>query len=232
MSQSAGGFLTIDDVIQRLSTNIIHVPGEEREEVKKYLEKLAENESIVIDLRLGKEFFLSRSRTPSIFVEGLKEYLTIEPGEFAILTTYEKFEIPLDLFAFISMKFRHSLKGLINISGFHVDPGYRGRIIYSVYNAGPNRINLKYREKVFMIIFTKLGKEVKPLKNKQFQDVDTIQPVHMQGLSSQLPLSLQSLDKRILKLENLKTALGVLVTIAGAIAGIFVALIYGVFNNG
>jgi len=226
------GFLTIEDVIHRLSEKVIYIPEEKEEEVKKYLEERSEDQSIVLDLRLGKEFFLSRNRVPGTFVTGFSEHLTIEPGEFALLTTYEKFKVPLDLFAFISMKFQHSLKGLINISGFHVDPGYNGRIIFSVYNAGPNRINLKYKQRVFMIIFSQLNKKAKPLRNKTFQDIDSIQPVHIEGLSSQLPLSLQSLDKRISKLENLKVALSVLSGIAATIATFLALVLSGVFNNG
>ena len=34
-------------------------------------------------------------------------------------------------------------RGLVNVSGFHVDPGYRGQLTFAVFNAGPVPIHLK-----------------------------------------------------------------------------------------
>ena len=50
----------------------------------------------------------------------------IPPGQFAFLLTAETVTMPDNAIAFISIKARLKFNGLINISGFHVDPGYRG----------------------------------------------------------------------------------------------------------
>lgn len=52
---------------------------------------------------------------------------------------------------FISLKSKIKWSGLVNVSGFHVDPGFRGRLIYSVYNAGPNPIAMERGEAVFLL---------------------------------------------------------------------------------
>ena len=38
---------------------------------------------------------------------------------------------------FISVKATYKLKGLVNVSGFDVDPGWTARLIFTVFNAGP-----------------------------------------------------------------------------------------------
>lgn len=107
------------------------------------------------DLCLGEEVYITSAEMP-IKLTKANPFVTIKPGEFALLITYERLALPYDVMAFISVKFTYKKKGLVNISGFHVDPNYKGKIIFSVYNAGPNDILLKYKDPVFMIFFEKL----------------------------------------------------------------------------
>ena len=62
--------------------------------------------------------------------------ITIPPGQFALLLTEETVKVPDQAIAFISMKAKWKFRGLVNVSGFHVDPGFEGRLKFSVYNAG------------------------------------------------------------------------------------------------
>lgn len=115
------------------------------------------------DLRLGDEFFVSREKYPKQLSK-IGDYVVIEPGDFAILTTHEYIYVPDDLLGLISLRNRYKKSGLINISGFHVDPGYYGKLMFSVYNAGPEKVLLKYKEPVFMIMYDKLENEEPALK--------------------------------------------------------------------
>jgi dCTP deaminase len=45
------------------------------------------------------------------------------------------------------------------VSGFHVDPGFRGRLKFSVYNAGSESIILGVGERLFPIWFYELPEE-------------------------------------------------------------------------
>ncbi len=83
----------------------------------------------------------------------------IESGQFALLLTREFVNIPNDLMGFISMKSQFKLQGLVNVSGFHVDPGWKGKLTFTVYNAGPHRIPLKIDDLTFLIWFSKLDIE-------------------------------------------------------------------------
>ena len=102
-------------------------------------------------LRLGDEVYISTDDEPINLIE--KDCVTIKPGEFALLLTKETLRLDNKVMAFISIRFDYKQKGLINVSGFHVDPNYQGKIIFSVFNAGPKDIILRHEDPVFMIFF-------------------------------------------------------------------------------
>jgi len=108
------------------------------------------------ELTLGDEVFQTDTKPRSIKKLNPSEKIYIEPGQFALLLTEEKVKIPLDKIAFISIKAGIKFKGLVNVSGFHVDPGFEGKLLFSVYNAGPSTIVLNRGEKCFPIWFAEI----------------------------------------------------------------------------
>jgi dCTP deaminase len=107
------------------------------------------------DLRLGAEAYVVGSDTP-VTLDTDDPYLVLKPGQFAMLTTLEKLTMPVDHIAFITVRMRYKNQGLVNISGFHVDPTFVGHLKFAVQNVGPNDIYLRYREPTFCIFFAKL----------------------------------------------------------------------------
>src|SRR5882672_4118589 len=77
------------------------------------------------DLRLGKQAYLVGDDAP-VFLTNDEQYLTIPPGQFAILTCLEKLDLPRDLMGFINLRNNLKMQGLVNVSGFHVDPTFKG----------------------------------------------------------------------------------------------------------
>lgn len=106
------------------------------------------------DLRLGREVYISSEEAPRRLKRG--EFVTIKPGDFVLLLTRENLNLPDDVMGFISMRFDYKEKGLINVSGFHVDPNYHGKLIFSAFNAGPKDIVLRESDPVFMIFFERM----------------------------------------------------------------------------
>lgn len=107
------------------------------------------------DLRLGKELYLAGESVPR-FLSDESPFMSIPPGQFAILTCHEIVAIPRERLAFISVRSKYKLEGLINISGFHVDPSFRGVLRFGVQNVGPADILLKCLEPTFTIFFAEL----------------------------------------------------------------------------
>src|SRR5439155_1299447 len=83
------------------------------------------------DLRLGEEAYLVGERAPRR-LSRREPYLRLPPGHFAILTTHERLDVPADLVAFITLRNGYKMEGLLNVSGFHVDPTFKGLLRFAV----------------------------------------------------------------------------------------------------
>jgi deoxycytidine triphosphate deaminase len=119
------------------------------------------------ELKVGSEAFVTRDksdqlqeisqgRTPGHLVPGLNESICIPSGQFAFLITAEKVRIPNDAIGFISMKASKKWQGLVNVSGFHVDPGWNDHLIFGVFNAGPQTLIIKPGEPFFLLFYADL----------------------------------------------------------------------------
>jgi dCTP deaminase len=109
------------------------------------------------ELRLGPEGYVTGGevgKKTTLQADGTQ--LVIPPGQFALLLSEEAVSVPLDAIGFISIKSRFKLHGLVNVSGFHVDPGFHGRLIFSVYNAGGTDVVVSRGERLFLLWFASL----------------------------------------------------------------------------
>jgi dCTP deaminase len=152
------------------------------------------------ELSLGFEAFItSAGRTKQKLTKG--EQIRIPPGQFGLLLSEEEVYIPPACIAFLSIKSKIKLGGLVNVSGFHVDPGFRGRLKFSVYNAGSENIILEAGERTFLIWFADLDRETEETYRGQHQDQVSITPVEVASLQGEVA-SPGSLSKRIHNLEG------------------------------
>lgn len=130
-------------------------------------------------LCLGSEVYRTDNTERKVeYLDSTNKTVEINPGQFALLMTKETLCVPQHLLAFISIKAKHKLKGLVNVSGFHVDPGFKGKLLFSVYNAGPSTITLETDKPYFLIWFANLDKAID--ENDQYNS--TIN--HHQGQNS------------------------------------------------
>ncbi len=164
-------------------------------------------ESASYELCLGEEVYISalpdtplKERKKIILSE--KETVAIPPGQFAFLITSETVKVPENALAFISMKFKFKSSGLINVSGFHVDPGYNGKLIFAVYNAGPLNFHVARGERVFSIWYADLDQEDENPRNKIGYDSIPTTLINSPDLVSSLPYLVKRLDELEKKIEN------------------------------
>jgi len=157
-----------------------------------------------------------------------KEQVVINPGQFALLLTEESIRVPKDKIAFISIKAGIKLRGLINVSGFHVDPGFEGKLVFSVYNAGSGPISLERGSQYFLIWFAELDVPNSDTDqyNGKHQGLDSIPLDYIDHLNlSELASPNVLLDKINKNYEELsssaktrdyivKTCLGIIIVIA------------------
>lgn len=178
-------------------------------------------------LSLGNEAYRTDNKDRKIEVLDKKNRtIEINPGQFTLLMTKEYLCVPKDKLAFISIKAKQKLKGLINVSGFHVDPGFEGKLVFSVYNAGPSTITLEINKPLFLIWFANLESEAK--KGDEYNNTKN----HHQGQKT-IPLDyvdalkrgeLTSPNELLNKINENKTILDRIVWIGGIIIALAITL--------
>jgi dCTP deaminase len=151
-----------------------------------------------IELRVGSEIYVTPSlqdvHTTTKRLLSAAEPFQIPPGQFAFILTEEVISVPPTAMAFISMKATFKMKGLVNVSGFHVDPGWTGRLIFAVFNAGPSPVHLQRGLRLFLIWYAYLDEESKERKTQQ--GPLNIPPAMISNLTGGHD-SLYELDKRL-----------------------------------
>ncbi|WP_437661316.1 dCTP deaminase domain-containing protein [Sorangium sp. So ce1182] len=121
------------------------------------------------ELMVSPEFAVTPEATRQVLSKD--QQIVIPPGQFGLLMTTEHVTIPKDTIGLISIRASIKFKGLVNVSGFHVDPGFSGRLKFSVYNAGSKDIVIDPERRIFMIWFCSLDKEVEdPYVNRPNQN--------------------------------------------------------------
>lgn len=140
-----------------------------------------------------------------------RESFEIPPGQLALILTEEKISVPPDAMAFIAMRSKVKFRGLINVSGFHVDPGFSGRLIFSVFNAGPTSVQATKGEPWFVIFFADLDTAPSSQVRKKDDYVripnDLIAPISnefltFKGLDTKIDESERKLEERLKVLER------------------------------
>lgn len=177
------------------------------------------------ELKIGSEIYISKdyhdnnSQHTKRFLAN-NEPFTIPPGQFAFLLTEECVSVPNDAIAFISMKASSKYKGLVNISGFHVDPGYTGKLLFSVHNAGPSTIHLQQGKPIFLIWYASLDQVDSTPRMKE--GLTEIPGKVLNELSADTIFSMQTLTTRMAKVENEYSTIKLWATIMKIVGGVLV----------
>jgi len=103
-----------------------------------------------------------------------REQIIIRPGQLALLVTLERVKIPIGAIGFISMKFSAKMRGLINVSGFHVDPGFSGHLKFAVYNAGSKPAVFDPGSPLFQLWLADLSDAAEPYNGTHGKDDNRI----------------------------------------------------------
>lgn len=178
-------------------------------------ETLRKNTSVVADfeekqvdcnsysIRMGKRYYITADKEGvNANKQNLKEgeTLVIPPGQFAYLLSKETIAIPDSVMGFLSMRTGLKFQGLINVSGFHVDPGYDGKLVLAVYNAGTLPVLIGEGDNIFKLWLANLDVE-----NTAFvfdgKPSNDISNDLVRGMSREI-LSLQSLSEKIRLIDN------------------------------
>ncbi len=151
-------------------------------------------------LRLGGQAFITSDRfvdskpsDPLVTELKDKSPTQIPAGQFAFLLTLETVKVPSNAIALISIRSGYKFGGLMNVSGFHVDPGWEGKLLFSVYNAGPQPISLERGDEMFLIVYADLDRWSDFLYDGKAKNRDKIEAKLISGMIGQVfsPIYLQ-----------------------------------------
>lgn len=177
-----------------------------------------------IDLCLGDQVFVTPNKNPINL--GKNETINIEPGQFAALTTEETLNIPNEYLGFITIRLHYKSKGLVNISGFHVDPGFKGKLIFSVYNAGPSTVTLQQGKEVFSLFMAKIEEGAE--YEGEYKNMDGIPLSIIEPLAGARVPSIQELETKVKRNDLLLTIYGTI--LVGIVVSLFGAIISGIIH--
>lgn len=193
-------------------------------------------------LRVGAEYYVTPSagdsnpqvRTLQRLAAG--ETFAIPPGQLAMILTEEIVHIPADAIGFISIRARIKWKGLINVSGFHVDPGFHGRLTFSVYNVGTTPLHLRRGDPTFLLWLADLDRaSTSPYTKHGSSRVDHIDVGTINAVSGEvhslatLSATIRDTENRLnLRMAGLEKANGVVSFVASSLVALALALGVGV----
>ena len=123
------------------------------------------------------------------------------------------------------MKFTLKQPGLVNVSGFHVDPGYTGKLLFSGYNAGPQSVPITRGTPTFLLWYCSLDQvTVDGYDKPPRADITDLDVKHLGGEVS----SPQELARRVKELEDrFKIGAWILTSIVAAVIALLVGRAVG-----
>ena len=183
-------------------------------------------------LSVGKEYFVNGDGTSTVKELTKGKSFVIEPGQFAFILTDEVVYISNEAIGFISIRASLKFLGLVNVSGFQVNPGFSGNLIFAVFNAGPKHISIRRGDEIFSLWIADLDA---PLaedfeeKGKIPNNLDKIPSDIVNGIAGealtayQLTERLSDLQGELNKVKtyalNAMYALGLIATVVGGYYG-------------
>ena len=127
--------------------------------------ELENPEGAGLDLRLGEVYkikgaaFLGEEhrKTPDIesikkFESGKKNRIKIKPGDFYLVKTIEKINLPLNLSAVIIPRTTTFRSGIFIRTG-PIQPGYQGELTFGLKNEGPVTVEIEMGARFVHVIF-------------------------------------------------------------------------------
>lgn len=174
-------------------------------------------------LRVGDEVYRSEERLPDRLSE-TDPYVIVQPGQFALVKTLEKVKVPAEYVGFISIRSEYKFQGLVNVSGFHVDPAFEGHLIFAVQNVGPNDIRLRHGEPAFMMMWSRLSEEYRgDKKPRRFPNI----PMRLMAQLGGASITLTELKTEVDRLHTqVKFFIGIAIALLMAVIGVILRLIF------
>ena len=151
------------------------------------------------DIRLGSKALLGGQ---AVQQDLTKQPLVLSPGGYVAVISLEKVSIPSNMVARINSKRRVAYEGIALLTGTQVDPGYKGHLLFGMYNVSSRRIILSYGQPICGLVFETLTKEVSRPKQPDPYLLDgEFPPSFVKDMANMEVLTLNQLSEEVKKIE-------------------------------
>lgn len=173
-------------------------------------------------LSVGAEYYVNGDGTSTVKKLEEGDAFVIGPGEFGFILTKEKVRISKSAIGFISIRASIKFRGLVNVSGFQINPGFNGNLVFAVFNAGPRHVNLRHGDEIFSVWIADLDAAVSEVheekgsipNNLEKIPSDTINGIAGEALTAyQLSKQISDLKDELATVKNWLIRVAVPVTI-------------------
>ncbi len=185
------------------------------------------------DFRVGEQ----GATTSTKKIVNIKEngYMVLYPGDFGVVTVFEKIHLSPFYAARMGLRSKYARKGLIATTGPQIDPGYHGRLIIGLTNLTPKTISIPFKDDLISLEFHKLEEATTkpysgPYQNRFEIGAEEIEFItETEGMAlSEIITSMRSLSQNVGALsQDVKTLKWLIpaiviigITVIGVIAGI------------
>jgi dCTP deaminase len=158
-------------------------------------------------------------------------YLLLVPGDFAVITVFEKLRLNNQYVGRFGLRSKYTRKGLIATTGPQIDPGYDGRLILGLTNLTPKSMAIPYKDDLISVEFHRLEEPSSkpytgPYQHKYElgpEDIEMV--VETEGMAlSEVLNTLRTLTQNVAALSNEVKWLKWIFPIAAAVIAILVAI--------
>lgn len=161
-----------------------------------------------IDLRIGDIYLPETSAEALGGVDNPRGSHSLLPGRTAVVSTAETLNFPKDLGAFGFPPSRVSGRGLLMTNPGHVDPGYKGKMTFTVINMGRLPYELQRDNPIVSLLLFRLPQEVEGGYTERYGERvgKPVSEERLDRLSADF-LNIEERAQRIAKGEERKTRL-------------------------
>jgi dCTP deaminase len=182
------------------------------------------------DLRVGPQG--ATTSTKRIIELDKASFMTLEPGDFGIVTSLETIRLGPQYTARFGLRSKYARKGIIATTGPQIDPGYYGRLIVGLTNLSPKAVPLSYQSDFLSVEFHRLEQPATKLYDGPYQgkltlgeeEIEAITETESMALSEMLT-TLRSLTQNVGLLASRMKTFEWVVGISMGFMGLVVAVI-------
>lgn len=163
------------------------------------------------DMRLHWKLLISPTRFQpgkevDLRTEAGRKY-EVETGRFVGILTEERLTMPLWLSGRFGLRSEFTRHGLVAFGGIQIDPGFRGRLAISLFNAGPEPVDMVYERPMFTVEFNTLDAPVEEGYAGPFQGFEDFHPVQREFILNAQTASLAEIREFPRQLANIQLRL-------------------------